>query len=112
MRVKRIRSVQGRRSGTRSGAGSIRTFRVTDEGSAPDMTHSVLEIQVGIDTGGTFTDLVAFDPQTGQLSTFKTPSVPSKPGQALLDAINGAELPVEHIGALVHGTTVATNALI
>jgi N-methylhydantoinase A len=76
------------------------------------MTHSVHEIQVGIDTGGTFTDLVAFDPQTGQLSTFKTPSVPSKPGQALLDAINGAELQVERIGALVHGTTVATNALI
>jgi N-methylhydantoinase A len=76
------------------------------------MTEPIHQIQVGIDTGGTFTDLVAFDPQTGQLSTFKTPSVPAKPGQALLNAINGAELPVERIGGLVHGTTVATNALI
>ncbi len=71
-----------------------------------------MAIQVGIDTGGTFTDLVAFDPRNGQITTFKTPSVPSKPGQALLDAINGGGLPFGEIAALVHGTTVATNALI
>ncbi|MEZ4498608.1 MAG: hydantoinase/oxoprolinase family protein [Thermomicrobiales bacterium] len=69
-------------------------------------------IQVGIDTGGTFTDLVAFDPDTGELSTFKTPSVPAKPGQALLNAIAGVGIPMKAIGGLVHGTTVATNALI
>src|SRR6187401_2286321 len=67
---------------------------------------------IGIDTGGTFTDLVAYDPATGGILTFKTPSVPSTPGLALKNAIDGAEIPMAAIGGLVHGTTVATNALI
>jgi N-methylhydantoinase A len=67
---------------------------------------------VGIDTGGTFTDLVAFDQETGALTTAKTPSVPSQPGQALLDAIDAGAVPMAEIGGLVHGTTVGTNALI
>lgn len=67
---------------------------------------------IGIDTGGTFTDLVAYDPGSGEITTFKTPSVPSQPGQALLNAIGGAEIPMGDVGSLVHGTTVATNALI
>jgi N-methylhydantoinase A len=67
---------------------------------------------VGIDTGGTFTDLVAYDIDSGTLSTSKTPSVPSQPGQALLDAVQAADLAMSDIGGLVHGTTVATNALI
>jgi N-methylhydantoinase A len=67
---------------------------------------------VGIDTGGTFTDLVAFDVHSGTLSTSKTPSVPSQPGQALLDAVQAADLAMPDIAGLVHGTTVATNALI
>lgn len=67
---------------------------------------------LGIDTGGTFTDLVAYDPASGRLTTYKTPSVPESPGQALLDAIGGAGIPMSDVGGLVHGTTVATNALI
>ncbi|HEX5993168.1 MAG TPA: hydantoinase/oxoprolinase family protein [Thermomicrobiales bacterium] len=67
---------------------------------------------VGIDTGGTFTDLVAFDVDSGTLSTSKTPSVPSQPGRALLDAVQAADLAMPDIAGLVHGTTVATNALI
>ena len=67
---------------------------------------------VGIDTGGTFTDLVAFDVQSGMLSTSKTPSMPGQPGQALLDAVQAADLAMSDIAGLVHGTTVATNALI
>ncbi len=67
---------------------------------------------VGIDTGGTFTDLVAYDERTGTLTTAKTPSVPSQPGQALLNAIQAADLHMGEIAGLVHGTTVGTNALI
>ena len=76
------------------------------------MTQPAHGFQVGIDTGGTFTDLVAYDPDTGRIVTYKTPSVPSQPGQALLNALNGAEIDLSLIGGLVHGTTVATNALI
>ena len=67
---------------------------------------------VGIDTGGTFTDLVAYDERSGTLTTAKTPSVPSQPGQALLNAIQAADLEMGEIAGLVHGTTVGTNALI
>lgn len=67
---------------------------------------------VGIDTGGTFTDLVAFDPESGTLVTSKTPSVPAQPGQALVNAIAAAELAGADVASLVHGTTVGTNALI
>jgi N-methylhydantoinase A len=67
---------------------------------------------VGIDTGGTFTDLVAYDERTETLTTAKTPSVPSQPGQALLNAVQSADLDMGEIAGLVHGTTVGTNALI
>jgi N-methylhydantoinase A len=69
-------------------------------------------VHLGIDTGGTFTDLVAFDPASGELTTSKTPSVPTEPGRALTDAISAAEIPPDSIASLVHGTTVGTNALI
>jgi N-methylhydantoinase A len=76
------------------------------------MTDGGGRLFVGIDTGGTFTDLVAFDPETGTLSTSKTPSVPGQPGLALVNAIASAELGMPDIAGLVHGTTVGTNALI
>src|ERR671916_283654 len=82
---------------------------IGDERSAPDPGGRFL---VGIDTGGTFTDLVAYDVDSGTLSTSKTPSVPSQPGQALLNAVQAADLAMADIAGLVHGTTIATNALI
>ena len=69
-------------------------------------------LSVGIDTGGTFTDLAAHDPATDRIVTVKTPSVPSEPGRALVDALAAGEVPPEAVERLVHGTTVATNALI
>ncbi len=69
-------------------------------------------VYLGIDTGGTFTDLVAFDERSGTLSTLKTPSVAAQPGLALFNAITDSAVPVETIAELIHGTTVCTNALI
>ena len=66
---------------------------------------------VGVDVGGTFTDLFALDPTTG---TFRTGKVPSKRGDEAagfldgLDAVGG----VAGLAAVVHGTTVGTNALL
>jgi N-methylhydantoinase A len=76
------------------------------------MDPAVNSYLVGIDTGGTFTDLAAYHLATGAITTFKTSSVPGSPGQALLDAIGGAGIAMSEIAALVHGTTVATNAMI
>ncbi len=73
-------------------------------------------IRVGIDTGGTFTDVVAFDEDTGELVTTKTPSTPSNPADGFISGIEkilgimGAS--GDDITAVCHGTTVATNKLL
>ncbi len=74
-------------------------------------------IRVGIDTGGTFTDVVALDEDSGQLVTTKTPSTPANPAdgflagiEKVLDLLAGAG--GDDISAVSHGTTVATNQLL
>ena len=70
---------------------------------------------VGVDTGGTFTDLIAIDRETGNIKRAKVPSVPSDPSLAVLHALeqvfNDGIAPAD-IALFVHGTTVATNALL
>ncbi len=68
--------------------------------------------RIGIDTGGTFTDLIRFDIESGEVQTLKVPSSPVKPLQAFLNAIRESGVDTHDIDGLVHGTTVATNALI
>jgi N-methylhydantoinase A len=74
-------------------------------------------IRVGIDTGGTFTDVVALDEESGEIVTTKTPSTPANPADGFLAGIEkvlelfpGAG--GEHVSAVSHGTTVATNQLL
>jgi N-methylhydantoinase A len=73
-------------------------------------------LRIGIDTGGTFTDVVAFDEQTGELTTTKTPSTPNDPAEGFMAGVEkvlgllGAD--ASAIGAISHGTTVATNQLL
>jgi len=72
-----------------------------------------MTLHVGIDTGGTFTDLVVYDSEKNQILTYKTPSTPSSPGMAFVTAIREASVTVEQVSEVVHGaSTVATNALI
>jgi N-methylhydantoinase A len=68
--------------------------------------------RVGIDTGGTFTDLVALDEATGEIRLAKVLSTPSHPAEALLNALSGADIALRAVTTLIHGTTVATNALL
>jgi N-methylhydantoinase A len=44
-------------------------------------------IRVGVDTGGTFTDVVAFDEDSGELAATKTPSTPADPAVGFMDGI-------------------------
>jgi N-methylhydantoinase A len=67
---------------------------------------------VGIDTGGTFTDMVVFDPASGRLESLKTSSTPSSPGQAIVNALDEGGIPAADVERFTHGTTVGTNALI
>ena len=73
-------------------------------------------IRIGIDTGGTFTDVVAFDEDSGEVVTTKTPSTPGNPADGFLAGIDkvleiaGAQF--DDVVAVSHGTTVATNQLL
>jgi N-methylhydantoinase A len=66
-------------------------------------------VRIGIDTGGTFTDVVAA-PGDGSLRVYKLPSLPHDPAQAVLDGLRGAG--GDAAAEVVHSTTVATNALL
>jgi N-methylhydantoinase A len=68
--------------------------------------------RIGIDTGGTFTDLICFNIETGQVSSLKVASTPREPLRAFIGAIRESGVDPAHIDGLVHGTTVATNTLI
>jgi N-methylhydantoinase A len=86
---------------------------VTDDASG---TVDGRRLRLGIDTGGTFTDVVAFDAVSGRVTTTKTPSTPHDPSVGFMDGIAkvlglvGAD--GDAVATVSHGTTVATNALL
>jgi N-methylhydantoinase A len=68
---------------------------------------------IGIDTGGTFTDLALHDPKTGGIRIAKIPSTPQDPAIAVEQIVNQVEGANPPNGTrVVHGTTVATNAIL
>ncbi|QWZ10229.1 hydantoinase/oxoprolinase family protein [Nocardioides panacis] len=73
-------------------------------------------IRIGIDTGGTFTDVVAVDEESGALVVTKTPSTPSDPAEGFMTGVHKLldELGLDGsaVTAVSHGTTVATNKLL
>lgn len=68
-------------------------------------------LRAGVEVGGTFTDLVAIGPD-GRLTVAKSPSTPSRPDEGALAAIEAAGLDLSEVADLVHGSTVATNAIL
>jgi N-methylhydantoinase A len=70
------------------------------------------KLRVAVDIGGTFTDLVAYDEQTHDVVTVKTPSTPPDFIQGVLDALEKAAVAPAEITAFKHGSTIATNAII
>jgi len=77
---------------------------------------TVSKIWIGIDTGGTFTDLVLCEPETGKYVYHKLPTTTADPAQAVLDGISEildpALIPRDQVEFLVLGTTLATNAVL
>lgn len=68
--------------------------------------------RVGIDIGGTFTDIVIYDEATHALERFKVLSTPHAPEEGILGALGEAGLSTDEIVHLVHGTTLVTNLII
>jgi N-methylhydantoinase A len=72
--------------------------------------------RVGIDSGGTFTDICLFDDATGAIAVWKVPSTPDDPSRAIAggtaEALARQGASPDTVGYFGHGTTVATNALI
>ncbi len=68
------------------------------------------QVHLGVDVGGTFTDLVAL--VDGRLVTAKVPSTPRNQAEGVLRALEGAGIEPGTVAALAHGSTVATNALL
>ena len=73
-------------------------------------------LSLGIDIGGTFTDLVAFDPATGRADIWKESTTPDDPTRGVMAGIRHLlrvhDMPPASIGRVVHATTLFTNALI
>jgi N-methylhydantoinase A/oxoprolinase/acetone carboxylase beta subunit/N-methylhydantoinase B/oxoprolinase/acetone carboxylase alpha subunit len=67
-------------------------------------------LRIGIDTGGTFTDFVAFEPSSGRVSVVKVPSTPMQPADAPIAAIRQSGIASNEVERIVIGTTLATNA--
>jgi N-methylhydantoinase A len=67
---------------------------------------------VGVDVGGTFTDLVLFDTETESVKISKVPSTPENQSFGVMSALESVGVALESLDALIHGTTVTTNALL
>ncbi|HEX2071978.1 MAG TPA: hydantoinase/oxoprolinase family protein [Thermoleophilaceae bacterium] len=69
-------------------------------------------IRVGIDTGGTFTDLIAVDSDTGEWYLAKVPSNPREPVAAIAAAVEQAQFDPANVEFIVVGTTIGINAVL
>lgn len=75
-----------------------------------------MRYRLGVDVGGTFTDLLLFDNETGAFWRHKTPSTPHDSSEGILNGVNtiteNAGVDPAEIEYFLHGTTVATNAVL
>jgi N-methylhydantoinase A len=81
------------------------------------MSHLLApHLRIGIDTGGTFTDIVCVDHASGSMRVTKVASTPANPAIGFVRGVKAileeGRFTVDHLAGLAHGTTVATNALL
>ena len=73
-------------------------------------------VRIAVDIGGTFTDLQILDARQGRVVAWKTPTTPADPSEGLLEGVRQAAarfgFALSDIGLLLHGTTIATNAVL
>jgi N-methylhydantoinase A/oxoprolinase/acetone carboxylase beta subunit len=73
-------------------------------------------VRIAVDIGGTFTDLQILDARQGRVAAWKTPTTPADPSEGLLRGVREAAdrfgFALAEVGLLMHGTTIATNAVL
>ena len=73
-------------------------------------------VRIAVDIGGTFTDLQVLDARDGSVRAWKTPTTPEDPSVGLLRGVTEAAdrfgFALAEVGLLLHGTTIATNAVL
>ncbi|WP_439599163.1 hydantoinase/oxoprolinase family protein [Falsiroseomonas sp.] len=77
---------------------------------------SARPVRIAVDIGGTFTDLQILDARHGRVVAWKTPTTPADPSEGLLTGVREAAVrfgfALAEVGLLLHGTTIATNAVL
>ena len=72
--------------------------------------------EIGVDVGGTFTDLILVDEETGRITVDKVPSTPDDPARGTVAGVEelcrDAGIELGELDAILHGTTVATNIVL
>ncbi len=76
------------------------------------LVGSISQYIVGVDVGGTFTDILAYEINTATTYAAKVPSLPGKQWLGVLDALSELDISTTEVKAFVHGTTIATNGLL
>lgn len=75
-----------------------------------------MSVRIGVDVGGTFTDIVCFDEEQKTLQLLKIPSTPSDPSIAVVQGtkrmLSKFNIPSRAVQFFIHGTTVATNTIL
>lgn len=69
-------------------------------------------IRSGVDIGGTFTDVIIFNEDTGEIEIEKTPSTPDNPAKGVINGLIKTDTDIADLDFFSHGSTVGTNALI
>lgn len=70
------------------------------------------QLILGIDIGGTFTDVISLNPSTGEVRIVKTPTTLPNRADGLINGLRGITDNPGSIAAIIHGTTMATNAVL
>ncbi len=88
---------------------------ITEAESRVDLSSSS-HYRLGFDIGGTFTDLVAIDEQTGELTVVKCPTTPSDPSEGVMNGLktlfDRLQITGSNLAISVHSTTLVTNTVI
>ncbi len=76
------------------------------------MKHALLGQIIGIDVGGTFTDLIMLDQTSGEVRLSKVPSTIENQAFGVLSALEDIKADMASINLIIHGTTITTNAVL